>query len=573
MALTALLAASLTVATSSLALPHAETPAQRDARMKWWREARFGMFIHWGLYALPAGTWEGKDYPGIGEWLMHDAKVPVSDYSALAKRFNPVDFDAKKWISVAKRAGMKYLVITSKHHDGFALFPSKASPYNIRSASPFARDPLAELASECRRQGLKFGLYYSQAQDWYHPGGAAYGGHWDPAQDGDQKKYVMSVAAPQVAEIVERYRPDVLWWDTPVEMSPEEVKALSEPLRKLPRIITNNRLGNGVAGDTETPEQFIPAKGYPGRDWETCMTINDTWGFKAKDVNFKPTRVLVRNLIDIASKGGNYLLNVGPDARGIIPQPEIDRLLEVGQWLDKNGASIYGSSASPYQRLPFEGRATVRGNRLYLHVFEWPERFRLGGLRNSVRGAKVLATGEKLQVSNEDGNLLLSAPKVRDAYATTVELQLDGPPKVEEPEVRIALATRGTTLLTATDAELTGSLQVEHTPPNLGYWTEAKDSPSWKVSATEGGVYTVTLEYACDKGSGGSSFVLQVDGVDTETTGEVEETGSWSDYRTMKLDKPLAIPAGRHTVRIRVKSKPGTGVMNLRTIRLTSNEG
>ena len=311
----------------------AETKAQRDARMQWWREARFGMFIHWGLYSVPAGTYHGKQIGGIGEWIMNCGEIPVAEYAGFAKQFNPVKFNADEWVSIAKNAGMKYIVITSKHHDGFAMFHSKASLYNIVDATPFGRDPLKELAAACKKQGIKLGFYYSQAQDWHHPGGFAYAtngrkqGHWDKAQDGDFHKYIREIAIPQVREILTNYGDvAVLWWDTPAGMTREEVHELAGLLKLQPKIIANNRLGNGIDGDTETPEQFIPATGYPGRDWETCMTMNDTWGYKSYDHNWKSTETLLRNLIDIASKGGNYLLNVGPTNEGLIPPASVERL-------------------------------------------------------------------------------------------------------------------------------------------------------------------------------------------------------------------------------------------------------
>ena len=208
-----------------------ETKQQRDQRMAWWRNARFGMFIHWGLYAVPAGTWNGKRIDGIGEWIMNSGKIPVADYEKLTAKFNPVKFDADAWVKVAKDAGMKYIVITSKHHDGFAMFHSKASPYNIYNATPFHRDPLAELAAACKKQGIRLGFYYSQAQDWHHPGGAAWGGHWDKAQDGDMTEYLRKIAVPQVREILSNYGPvAVLWWDTPCDMTKERADMLLSAL-------------------------------------------------------------------------------------------------------------------------------------------------------------------------------------------------------------------------------------------------------------------------------------------------------------------------------------------------------
>ena len=410
-----------------------ESPAHRDARMHWWREARFGMFIHWGLYAVPAGTWNGARTQNIGEWIMHDLKIPVAEYAALAQQFNPTQFNADEWVSIAKAAGMKYIVMTAKHHEGFAMFHSKADPFNIYDATPFKRDPIEEMSIACKKQGLKFGVYYSQAQDWHHAGGGAYGGHWDPsAQDGDLHEYVKKVAAPQVKELLTRYKPAILWWDTEVAMTPEDIKELTAAFPSDPGLIANNRLGNGVPGDTETPEQTIPATGFPGRDWETCMTINDTWGYKSFDTNFKSTQTLLHNLIDIASKGGNYLLNVGPQPTGIIPGPEVDRLKAMGEWLDKNGDSIYGTSASPFKTLPFDGRATVDGNKLYLNVFTWPtEGLNVPALKNRVRGARVVANGKRLKVTkNPDGTLTIEKPETLDPISTAIEIELAGQPEI-----------------------------------------------------------------------------------------------------------------------------------------------
>ena len=411
-----------------------ESKGHREARMRWWREARFGMFIHWGLYAVPAGTWNGARTQNIGEWIMHDLKIPVADYTALTQKFNPTLFNADDWVSMAKAAGIKYIVMTAKHHEGFAMFHTKVDNFNIVDGTPFKRDPIEEMTEACKKQGIKFGVYYSQAQDWHHAGGGAYGGHWDTAQDGDIHEYVKKVAAPQVKELLTHYKPAVLWWDTPVDMSPEDIRELTAGFASDPNLIANNRLGNGVPGDTETPEQYIPATGFPGKDWETCMTINDTWGYKSFDKNFKSTETLLRNLIDIASKGGNYLLNVGPEPTGLIPSPEVERLKQMGEWLDKNGDSIYGTSASPFKKLPFEGRCTVEGNKLYLNVFTWPANgLSLTGVKNRVRGAKLLATGKRLKVQKwPDGTISIEKPAKLDPISTAIELDLAGRTEISE---------------------------------------------------------------------------------------------------------------------------------------------
>jgi alpha-L-fucosidase len=330
-----------------------ETKEQRDARLKWFREARFGMFIHWGVYSVPAGTYHDRRIDGIGEWIMYNAKIPCAEYQSFARQFNPVKYNAEEWVKTAKEAGMKYIVITSKHHDGFAMFDSRASDWNIVKASPFGRDPLRELSEACRKYGMKLGFYYSQAQDWNNVGGGVCGTHWDPAHAGSMDEYIRKVAVPQVTEILTHYGPiAVLWWDTPCEMNQVRADQLIGLLKLQPGIIHNNRLGGGYKGDTETPEQFIPATGYPGRDWETCMTLNDTWGYKSYDNNWKSTETIVRNLVDIASKGGNYLLNVGPTSEGLIPAPSVELLKAVGAWMKVNSQAIYATTASPFKRLP-----------------------------------------------------------------------------------------------------------------------------------------------------------------------------------------------------------------------------
>ena len=259
--------------------------------MKWWREARFGMFIHWGVYSVPAGTYKDKKISGIGEWIMNNGKIPVAEYKAYAKEFNPVNYNPDEWVRLAKEAGMKYIVITSKHHDGFALFDSKVTDWDIVDATPYGKDLLKPLAQACKKHGIKLGFYYSQAQDWNHAGGAANGGHWDPAQDGDMNEYIQKIAAPQVREILTNYGDiAVLWWDTPTDMTRQRADMLQPLIELQPGIITNNRLGGGYPGDTETPEQFIPATGFKDRDWETCMTMNNTWGYKSYDNSWKPRK-------------------------------------------------------------------------------------------------------------------------------------------------------------------------------------------------------------------------------------------------------------------------------------------
>lgn len=340
-----------------------------NSKMEWWKNAKFGMFIHWGLYSQAGGIWKGKTE--YAEWIMNEAKIPRAEYTEMAKDFNPVKFNAEEWVKLAKAAGQKYIVITSKHHEGFAMFHSAASKYNIYDATPFKRDVIDEMAKACRKYGMKFGLYYSQAQDWYHVGGGMYCDEWDETHKGDMNKYIDEIAIPQVKEILSKYGDiAVLWWDTPAKMTKEMAEKLHAITEQYPNLITNNRLGGGIGGDLETPEQHIPATGYPGRNWEVCMTMNDHWGYNAYDENWKTTKDLLRKLVDIVSKGGNFLLNVGPNRYGIIPVVCQKELKDMGEWLAMNGEAIYGTQASPFPYLPF-GRATRKGNNLYLHILDW----------------------------------------------------------------------------------------------------------------------------------------------------------------------------------------------------------
>lgn len=436
-----------------------ESKSEKDARMEWWREARFGMFIHWGVYSQWGGVYHGHEQArGGAEWIMNRCKIPVAEYQERAKSFNPVNYDPDAWVKLAKEAGMKYIVITAKHHDGFALFDSKASKWNVVDATAYGKDLLKPLADACRKYGVKLGFYYSQAQDWNNPGGSvarkemsegwpnpdsakidaytkAHNGHWDPAQETRSfAKYIDEVAVPQVKELMTNYGDiAVLWWDTPTNMTDEAALKLQALLKLQPHIITNDRLKRpNFPGDTKTPEQKIPTQSeLDGKDWETCMTMNGSWGYKSWDHKWKSTETLIRNLIDIASKGGNYLLNVGPKDDGTFPQESIDRLKQIGSWLKVNHEAVYATKASPVA--PFDwGRCTsVESNNkttLYFSVFNWPSDGKLvvPGLKNKIVSAKLLGGGNvKAQLVN--GGMQINVPaKAIDPIATVIKVEVQG---------------------------------------------------------------------------------------------------------------------------------------------------
>ncbi|VGO15137.1 hypothetical protein PDESU_03718 [Pontiella desulfatans] len=542
---------------SSSVDPYAgETKEQRDERMAWWREARFGMFIHWGVYAVPAGTYNGEQIKGIGEWIMLRGKIPVAEYKAYAKEFNPVNYDPVAWAQLAKAAGMRYVVITSKHHDGFALFPSAVSDWDIADASPYGKDLIGPLADAARAEGLKFGLYYSQAQDWTHPGGSFWPnrekegeGHWDEGQKGDFDSYLDAIAVPQVDEILSRYQPDILWWDTPAWMDNTRAERLLPLLETVPDIIHNNRLGGDYKGDTETPEQHIPATGFKDRDWEVCMTMNDTWGYKSYDQNWKSTKDLIQKLCDIVSKGGNFLLNVGPTAKGEIPLPSIERLQAVGRWMDVNGESIYGTTASPFYRLHW-GRCTKKlhgdGATLYLHVFDWPEDGRLlvPGLKNLPVNAILLHSGEALKADSatdgEKSGVVLTLPKTApDPYSSVIKLEVEG--KLEVDSLIPSQDQDGAVKLMPVDADLHNrpygvhvKLQTAGGSTTIGNWTDAQAWVGWMFEVKQPGTFRVEAELASSQpsrlqwGLAGESmnkvFIEPTEGAshfETRTIGEV----------------------------------------------------
>jgi len=532
--------ASLILLTALLGRPLAaldatETPAERDARMAWWREARFGMFIHWGVHAQLAGVWDGKRIDagvgnGVGEWIMYNAKIPVADYARAAAKFNPAEFDADAWVRLAKEAGQRYIIITTKHHDGFALFRSQASSFNLVDHTPFKRDVIQELAAACRKHGVRLGFYYSQAQDWHHPGGAAYkntvdggdpaAGHWDKAQAGSFDDYLDRVAIPQARELLTNYGPvAVFWWDTPVGMNRARAEKLAALLALQPGIITNNRLNNrnegAFPGDTETPEQTIPPTGFKGRDFEVCMTMNDTWGYKQHDHNWKPAADLIRKLVDVASKGGNFLLNVGPDALGRIPPPSVERLRAMGRWTRANGEAIYGTAASPFAKLPW-GRCTRKPGTLYLHVFNWPQDGRLvvPGLKSAVRSARLLAGGAPLRVESQGHDKLLHLPAVApDPVASVIHVELDDPLEVDN---RLpSPAADGTIHLPLWMADIhnhgygaEARLGEEAGAPAIVDWTDARTYLAWSFEAAAPGGYEIVATLAPTKS--GAQLRLQI---------------------------------------------------------------
>ena len=544
-----------------------ETDEQRDARMAWFREAKFGLFIHWGVYAVPAGTYRGKQISGIGEWIMNRGKIPMDEYRAYAKQFNPVKYDPDAWVQLAKEAGMKYIVITSKHHDGFALFDSKVSQWDVVDATPYGKDLIAPLAAACKKHGLKLGLYYSQAQDW-NQGGAS--GGWDPEQKSDMDQYIRDTAVPQVREILTQYSPDVLWWDTPHKMNNERAEKFLPLIKPRPGIIHNNRLGGDYKGDISTPEQHIPGTGLPG-DWESCMTMNTTWGFKSYDHDWKSSQTLIQNLVDIASKGGNYLLNVGPTKEGLIPEPSIERLKAIGKWMKINSASIYGTTASPV-RTPTWGRVTTRLKNgkatLYLNVFDWPTDGEIFlPLTTEVEACHLLVDDSRsFETTTDDrGTTVKLTGSASDPISSPVVLKLAGLPIVSEAD-KILQQEDGTVLLPA-QKSIINNLNGSHTAydadqMSIVNWGHVKSSVDWDFKITTAGKYRVTLLAASEKDS---RIRISVDKKYQKPT--MPATGGFENFQsfdagTIKIDK-----AGDVTIHLEPVRKEWAPI-NLRSVEL-----
>ena len=389
-------------------------------RLAWWRDARYGMFIHWGLYSQLAGHWNGQTTPGYGEWIEHDLNIPPAQYDQVASQFDPTLFNAQQWVQIAKSAGMKYIVITSKHHDGFSMFRTSVNSFNVVDATPWHHDPLADLSAAAHAAGLGFGVYYS-ILNWQDPNASATG-----------IDTYMQTMETQLRELMTQYHPNILWFDGewPDWWTDERGRELEEFVRNInPAIIINNRVGKRLStdGDYDTPEQTIPATASATRPWETAMTLNDTWGYKDTDTDWKSPTTVLQNLADIVSKGGNFLLNVGPTGQGVIPAASVQILQQVGAWLSVNGDAIYGAGVAPVAPQPW-GSITRKGNSLYAIVFNWPTTGTLHlPVVGSVIQASLLATGTALKFTSSTQGLDVSIPQaIPQQPATVIRIDFAG---------------------------------------------------------------------------------------------------------------------------------------------------
>ncbi len=420
---------SLKLATAASLVPALQTGTEedRERRMKWWHEARFGMFIHWGLYSVL----------GRHEWVMENEAVPVAEYEQLAARFRPKPWPAREWAALAKKAGMKYMVMTTKHHEGFCLFDTSTTNYCAPKQAA-GRDLVREFVEAARGEGLRVGFYYS-LMDWHHPDGARC------REDEAARRRFVDYIHTHVRELMSNYgKIDILWYDVPWPLTAEgwESLKMNQMVRKLqPDIVINNR--SRVPEDFDTPEQRIEAS--KGRNWESCMTMNDSWGYHKADDNWKSARQCLRNLITCARLGGNYLLNIGPMPDGSVPPESVKILTEMGAWLSRNGAAIYTADPCTLTRSNYMS-FTRKGNTLFAHVHYWPGSAAvIAGLRSKVLSAKLLATGAPVKFEQDEFRVRFTGlPEAApDRPITTLAIECDGEPRQDTDYVRVNRPRRG----------------------------------------------------------------------------------------------------------------------------------
>jgi len=553
------------------------TPPQPDSeRTKWFRDSKFGIFVHWGPYAVI----------GRHEWARHKLQIPQAEYDRYARQFNPVKFNAAEWTNLFRSAGAKYMVITSKHHDGFSIYRSRVSDYDME-ITPYAGDPLKQLSEAAYRDGLRLGFYHS-IMDWKHPDYRPLRAWEHPKTyetGGDLPRYIEFMKA-QLRELLSNYG-DVamIWFDGEWEHKPEEIGAdgIYDFIRALqPNTLINDRLHNRRAGnkaDFGTPEQFVPATGVKGPDgkpvlWESCVTINtDSWGYNKYETDFKTDRDLIRMLIEVVSKGGNLLLNVGPRPDGTIQPEFVERLQAMGRWMNVNSEAIYETTASPFARLPFYGRATVKGSTLFLHVFNWPAdgRIRVPGLNNIVHKAYLLADSGKPLVTGRDGeDIVINVPEqAPDEIASVIALQLDGTPQVrpydEKPD------GDGVITLSAAAAEVESNLGQRLKMENIfGHayftrWTRPEDIPVWRVTVPKAGRYVVALRYAAARGSKDLPFVVKSG--ESVLAGKTEVTGDAQVFQEFTVGT-MTLAGGEQALQVQSAAPAGAAAMNLEAVIL-----
>ncbi|MDR6781588.1 alpha-L-fucosidase [Pedobacter africanus] len=506
-----------------------------DERIQWWRDARFGMFIHWGIYSVPAGEWKGKAVKGYSEHLMRKEKISRADYLDLAHTFKPEKFNADEWISRAKKAGMRYFIITAKHHDGFAMYNSAVSDFNVVQQSPFKRDPMAELAAAAKKQGMKFGFYYSHAFDWEHPD--APGNDWEYNNPGGDKllgganwfdnhpewlpkavKYVDEKAIPQIKELINKYHPDILWFDTPHKLPLSENMKILKAIRDTdPNIVVNGRLVRSATGNFgdyvntgDRPAELLTVKG----DAEAIPTTNESYGYSIHDNSHKSAKFFIRLLANSASRGANLLMNIGPKGDGSFDTRDTRILDSIGSWLSQNGQSIYGTERGQLP-IPAWGVTTQKGKQIFLHVFNWPQdgNLALGGLKTEVSKAWFLTDKSKkpLQVKRLDATTLNIGLPPKSPGSPDVVIVLETKGNIETDAARLVAANIPVNRFLVFDAKVHGKMGFGDGKTDKYYvtgWKNKADYLSWDLKVLKPAKYNVVAIYNAEEG--GSSFEVKI---------------------------------------------------------------
>jgi alpha-L-fucosidase len=562
-----------------------ESMKTREQRLGWWRDARFGMFVHWGIYSAMTGEWKGtKLTTGYTEHIQRRLKIPCAIYQTeVAQTFNPVHFNAEEWVLLAKEAGMGYFIITAKHHDGFAMYDSAVSDFTIVKSTPFKRDPMKELRDACRKHGIKFGFYYSHAFDWGEENGP--GNDWDYNNPGGDKllggadwwkttpeflpkarKYVNEKSIPQLLELIKNYQPDAFWFDTPHKLPPSENVRIMKAVREAsPNVIINGRLVRGMGDYDSTadkPAEFY----YRSREWEGVPTTNESYGWSPWDESHKPASHFIGLLIKATGRGGNNLMNVGPMGDGRIDPKDVEILKGIGRWWAVNGESIRGAGATP---LPVQswGESTAKGNTLYLHVFDWPKNGQLlvGGLRSKIKRAYLMADPARKPLPIRSVNTLdvsIAVPaQAPDADVSVVAIECEEAPVTNAH--RLLQPGVATETLRVFDGQLQGGTfsfgQGKRTNAYIEKWTLASDKISWPLRALEAGTYEVSAYY--DAEQPGNSFELILGG--QRLSGVVE--------KGVELIRPLGlitVPAENFTITVQPKEIKSGELMRLRGLIL-----
>lgn len=563
-----------------------EKPLDQENRMKWFKDAKFGMFIHWGPYSQLAGEWNGKQVPkgqqAQAEWIMKNLKIPVNEYRELAHKMNPIKFDAHEWVRLAKATGMKYIVITAKHHDGFAMFHSKVSKYNIVDWTSFKRDPLKELSDACAEAGIKFSVYYSHCEDWEHPGG--YGNNWDYDNDwGDElfqkgkfNKYLEEKSKPQLRELLTNYGPlGLVWFDRGmfIEDQGKEFVKIVHDLQ--PDCLINSRVGNynqDLLGDYQSMSDNGMPPGGLGEYWESPQTLNKTWGYSKFDTSWKSSETVIQRLVEIASHGGNYLLNIGPTREGEIPKATIDIFNKVGPWVQRNAESIYGTSANPFHELSW-GYSTVKDSKVYLFVRDWPKNgvLSLPGLKNAVKSAYFLIDpSTKLLVKQSENTIDISLPlKAPDNPITVVVLEIEGTPRVGT--LVVVEDSTGKIELNYLTAVTHGKAKTRFNRKggfHISKWTEPEDVVNWYIQINKPGNFKINISYSAKKECEGKPYEITVGASSLKPV--VVYTGNLFDYHEFPVGYVNFPKPGKYTLTMKPLSSSDSYLMYLSSITLSS---